>query len=94
MTNSAPSRPVRITFFEDRAEVVRRSTVASAEGKGWVVIEGVTPLVDDRSLRVAPVAADSVKVLAARVVRDMRSIPSETPEAVAALEGEVRSNVK
>ena len=91
MTNAAPSRPVRITFFEDRAEVVRRSTVASAEGKGWVVIDGVTPLVDDRSLRVAPVAADSVKVLAARVVRDMRSVPSETPEAVAALEGEVKA---
>ncbi len=63
-----PSTPRRVTFFEDRAEVVRTSTVSLSSGVSRVRIEGVSLFVDDRSVQVR-VSTDGVEVLAARVVR-------------------------
>ncbi|APR84629.1 Aspartate ammonia-lyase [Minicystis rosea] len=67
----ATSKPVRVTLFEDRAEVTRAARVSIAAGSAWVSIAGVSPFVDERSVqaRLAPngEAAGDVRVIAARV---------------------------
>ncbi|MGE0711461.1 MAG: mucoidy inhibitor MuiA family protein [Planctomycetota bacterium] len=84
----APSKAVRVTFFEDRAEVVRRARVRVPAGKSWHTVEGVTPFVDDRSVRVKPDGA--AKLLGARVLRRLDAVPSQDPETVAAAEAALR----
>ena len=68
MGDPVQSKAVRVTFFEDRAEVVRRATCDVSAGITWVAIAGVTPAVDDRSL-VVGVVGDGARVVATRVVR-------------------------
>lgn len=80
-----PSRATRVTFFEDRAEVTRKATLTLPAGKSWVRLEGVTPFVDDRSVRAAPLS-DEVTLLGVRVQRQLdevrRGDSSEVQEAV------------
>jgi uncharacterized protein (TIGR02231 family) len=59
---------VRVTLFEDRAEVLRRATCEVPAGASWVSLTGVAASVDDPSL-VAGVVGDGARVIAARVVR-------------------------
>lgn len=68
--NAAPiaSRAQRVTFFEDRAEVRRAAIVTVARGRGELWIAGLSPYVDDASLR-ARVARGAATVLAASVQR-------------------------
>jgi uncharacterized protein (TIGR02231 family) len=63
------SRAVKVTLFEDRAEVVRAAHVEIAAGTSWVSLDGVSPFVDERSVqaRLTGEAAEGVKVLSARV---------------------------
>ena len=68
MGDPVQSEAVRVTFFEDRAEVVRRATCDVPAGIAWVAVAGVTPAVDDRSL-VVGVVGDGARVIATRVVR-------------------------
>ena len=78
------SRPLQVTFFEDRAEVTRKATLTLPAGKSWVRLEGVTPFVDDRSVRAAPLS-DEVTLLGVRVQRRLdevrRGDSSEVREA-------------
>lgn len=46
----AESRAVAVTFFEDRAEVVRRAKVMLLRGSQWIAIAGVSPFVDERTV--------------------------------------------
>lgn len=62
----APSRAIAVTFFEDRAEVVRSATVTLARGSSWIALEGVSPFVDERTVS-ARVAKGKGSVNAARV---------------------------
>ena len=61
------SIPKRVTFFEDRAEVVRHASVDISSRPEWVQVTGVTPYLDDSSIQ-AKVEAPA-RVLAARVRR-------------------------
>ncbi len=78
------SRAVRVTFFEDRAEVTRRARIAVGAGASFTAIGGVTALVDDPSV-VARVLHDEkgpekdaakgpARVIATRVSRKEREI--------------------
>jgi uncharacterized protein (TIGR02231 family) len=75
----AESRPTRVTFFEDRAEVTRLAEVSVSDGRQWLRVGGMTPLLDDRSVQ-ARVVGDKAKVLAARVTRRTRQISDLKPE--------------
>lgn len=74
MGDPVQSDAVRVTFFEDRAEVVRRATCEAPAGISWVTIAGVTPAIDDPSL-VAGVVGDGARVIATRVVRAIVPAP-------------------
>lgn len=87
-----PTRATRVTFFEDRAEVTRLANLRLPPGKSWVRIEGVTPFVDDRSVRARPLAED-VTLLGVRVRRrldEVRRGDTAQLQEAAAREGELR----
>jgi hypothetical protein len=77
----AVSLPVaRVTVSEDRAVVVRRGTVAFTAGLTRVRIDGVAPVLVDKSLRVSVEQGDA-KVGAVIVVREKRSTVPDDPAA-------------
>ena len=51
------SRPLRVTFYEDRAEVTRVATVELAAGSQWIHLSGVSAFLDDRSIQVRVLTA-------------------------------------
>ncbi len=67
------SRATAVTFFEDRAEVVRSAKVVLGRGPSWIALAGVSPFVDERTVtaKVAGGAGSSgeprARVHAARV---------------------------
>ena len=75
-----PTEAIRVTFFEDRAEVVRSAHARLGSGLTTVLLSGVTPLVHDPSLqvRVPPPA----RVVGSRV---LRRIEHEAPAGEAEL---------
>jgi uncharacterized protein (TIGR02231 family) len=79
-----PSHALAVTFFEDRAEVVRKATVAVGPDPQWVSVSGVSPYLDDRSLQAK--AAEPVRVLAARVHRRVTQQGEVGREEITALE--------
>jgi uncharacterized protein (TIGR02231 family) len=76
----APSRPTargriaRVTLFEDRAEVTRVVTLTSPSE--WVSVEGVSPLIDDASVRARALRGPR-RVSGVRVLRQVRQPPRE-----------------
>jgi uncharacterized protein (TIGR02231 family) len=68
-------RVARVTLFEDRAEVTRVVTLATPAE--WVSIEGVSPLLDDASMR-ARVLRGPRRVAGVRVLRKVRQGPDES----------------
>lgn len=74
------SRAVQVTLYEDRAEVVRRAQAELPAGISWVLVSGVTVLLDDASVVAgarpgsgttgdAVQDPEAVRVVAARVLR-------------------------
>ncbi|WP_394839665.1 DUF4139 domain-containing protein [Pendulispora rubella] len=63
-----PTTVREVTFFEDRAEVVRTADVVLEEGERWLVFSGVTPFIDERSVRVRLISGKA-RVLGARIKR-------------------------
>ena len=61
------TKPLRVTFFEDRAEVVRATQATVPAGTVLLSLRGVTPLVDDQS--VLPMLQGAAKLLSAQVTR-------------------------
>ncbi|OIP29655.1 MAG: hypothetical protein AUK47_26975 [Deltaproteobacteria bacterium CG2_30_63_29] len=51
------SRPLGVTFYEDRAEVTRVATVELAAGSQWIHLSGVSAFLDDRSIQVRVLTA-------------------------------------
>ena len=80
------TRAVRVTFFEDRAEVVRSARCAVAAGVTTLQLTGVTPLVHDPSLQIT--AGPSVRVLTSRVLRRIEVEPAKSTAELQAIEGE------
>jgi uncharacterized protein (TIGR02231 family) len=81
------SRPVRVTFFEDRAEVLRIARVTVQAGATTVRIAGVTPLVHDPSLQVR--APQPLRVLTSRVVRRVEHEPPPSAAELKQLDDEL-----
>jgi uncharacterized protein (TIGR02231 family) len=78
---------VELTFFEDRAEVVRAFTARVEKGRTRVVAKGLSLLVDDRSLVCRDVRGATV--IYVRVRRQVHEEASATVEEVQALEADV-----
>lgn len=81
----APSTPQRVTFFEDRAEVTRKARAKLPAGVSWVALGGVSAAVDDPSV-VAGIRGEGARVVAARVVRQVRQDPALTESEITAIE--------
>lgn len=77
-----------ITFFEDRAEVVRRARAEVAAGPSWVAIAGIGVAADDASLVAR--AAENVRVLTAKLVRRVRQVPAASAAELAGIEADWR----
>jgi uncharacterized protein (TIGR02231 family) len=84
-----PTRATRVTFFEDRAEVVRRATLTSSAGTRWEALAGISLLVDDGTVQ-AKVVGGEARVLAARVRRRAHTERTLGREEIEALEQKAR----
>lgn len=84
-----PSRALRVTLFEDRAEVIRRASVPAAARPTWVSLAGISPYVDERSVQARALGA-GVRVLAARVRFRAHRERALGREEIDALEAEAR----
>ncbi len=88
----APSRPTlrgrvaRVTLFEDRAEVTRVVTLSTPAE--WVSVAGVSPLLDDASVRARALRGPR-RVAGVRVLREVRKGPREAGGPSTPLEREV-----
>lgn len=67
---SSSSRAIRVTFFEDRAEVLRRTSFHVKSGVFTGTCAGISMLVDDGTVQ-AHVVGGSARVLSVRVQRRM-----------------------
>lgn len=79
------SRVDLVTLFEDRAEVSRSARVRLPRGRARLRVQGLTLLVDDRSL-VAWVEGEAARVVSARVHRAVEDSTTASAEEIAALE--------
>ena len=86
------SRAVRVTLFEDRAEVTRVAEARLAQGTAWVALTGVSPFVDERSVqaRLGGEAAGA-RVISARVRWRAHLEKELGREQLEALEAEARA---
>lgn len=87
--NPVDAPAVQVTFFEDRAEVIRRTTVQLPEGCTFVTLLGASVFLDDPSVVVKALGGD-VRTLGTRVLRSMRTIPEAGPGEIERLEQAVR----
>lgn len=77
----APARPTlrgriaRVTLFEDRAEVTRVVTLSAVSDS--IVIDGVSPLIDDASVRARALRGPR-RVAGVRILRQVRKGPRES----------------
>lgn len=85
--DSVASAVVRVTLFEDRAEVVRRAEVQLLGGRQAFAIDGVSALVDDPSVRVQ-IRHPGIRVLATRVGRRVVEEGAASASEVAAIEAD------
>lgn len=84
------SQVVRVTLFEDRAEVVRRLQGPLTAGVSWLRIAGVATMVSDPSVLASVLGfkAGSARVLSSRVVRRVREVPLSSESEIHAREAE------
>jgi uncharacterized protein (TIGR02231 family) len=80
---------VGVTFYEDRAEVVRERAVSLVAGPQWVKLGGVTPLLSDATVQ-ASVTVSGARVITARVVRQVLLSTELGFEEIQALEESAR----
>lgn len=83
--NPVDAPAVQVTFFEDRAEVIRRTTVQLPEGCSFVTLLGASVFLDDPSVVVKALGGD-VRTLGTRVLRSMRTIPEAGPGEIELLQ--------
>lgn len=86
------STPVRVTFFEDRAEVLRKARCAVPAGVSWVRLGGIATMVSDPSV-LPSVSGGSARVLASRVLRRVREVPMFGDVEVKTAEADQRAAV-
>jgi uncharacterized protein (TIGR02231 family) len=88
-TITIDARAERVTFFEDRAEVLRTGRGAVPAGPSKLLIEGVTLTIDEATLT-AGIKGGEARVVGARVRRRVRQVPAASHEEIDALEREQR----
>lgn len=81
-----------VTLFEDRASVLRRGRITLEAGQHRLRLDGVAPVLSDRSLRVAMLegSAPGAALLDFRVKRERIVSDDQLPEEQAALAAEER----
>jgi uncharacterized protein (TIGR02231 family) len=84
-----PSKAVRVTLFEDRAEVVRAARIPVEAGMSWIALGGVSPYIDERTIQ-ARAPAEGFRVHAARVRWIVHYERAVGREALEALEREMK----
>lgn len=84
-TMAGVSRATHVTFYEDRARVVRVASATIEAGVGRVRVGGVSPFVDERGVQAAILSGDAT-VLSASVHWYARPEGTATPKDVEALE--------
>lgn len=92
-SDPTPSRALRVTLFEDRAEVTRAVEVDVGQGATWIAVGGVSPFVDERSVQIKA-AGEGVRVISARVRFHTHLGAELGQEAIAALEAEERAALR
>ncbi len=75
-----------VTLQEDRAHAVRRGTVTLQAGINYLRVEGVTPLLSDRTLSAALRGGDGPRVNDVQLRRRVLALPAERPEKIRELE--------
>lgn len=75
------SRATEVTFFEDRARVIRTAVTKLSAGNQTIRIGGLTVLVDDASLVVRVLRGDA-RVLTSRVHRRIRTVPAASEDEI------------
>jgi len=96
-TTIAIDAPVAVvTLFEDRASVLRRGRIELPAGHHRLKLEGVAPVLSDRSLRVEllPGSTADAQVLDFRVKRELIVREVDLPEDQAALAAEERQRTR
>lgn len=88
---ASSSSAVRVTLFEDRAEVLRRTSFSVKSGVFTGVCAGISMLVDDGTVQ-AHVVGGSARVFSVRVIRRMFLEKALGREEIEALEKAVRDN--
>lgn len=87
------SRAVRVTLFEDRAEVVRQAQVPVLAGTNTLVIGGVATMVHDPSLSVI-VAGGEGRVVSTKILRRVREVAAASAAQIKQIESEQRASVQ
>lgn len=89
------SQVVRVTLFEDRAEVVRRVQGPLTAGVSWLRIAGIATMVSDPSVLASVISLRSgnARILSSRVVRRVREVPLSSESEIAAREAEQQAAV-
>ena len=80
----------QVTLFEDRGRVSRRLTATLSAGQNRLVIPSVSPVMQDVSLRAA-VLSGPARVADVSVRRSLRIQRERKPEAIRAIDDELRS---
>ncbi len=81
-----------VTLFEDRAQPSRRGQLQLEAGSYRLVVEGLAPILSDRSLRVelARASQQGTRIQDFRVRRELKTSERQLPEALRALKVEER----
>ncbi len=87
-TKTLESRATKVTFFEDRAEVLRTSTLRAEPGLCRVRVDGISAAVDDSSLVIR--ASANARVLQSNVVRRVREAPTASEAELQAMEKDAK----
>lgn len=84
------SQVVRVTLFEDRAEVVRRLQGPLTAGVSWLRIASIATMVSDPSVLASVVTfkAGDARILSSRVVRRIRQVPLSSESEIHARQAE------
>jgi uncharacterized protein (TIGR02231 family) len=90
----ADSTVLRVTLFEDRAEVVRSTSCVVPAGVSWVRLSGVATMVHDPSVQPSLVSGGgTARILSSHVVRRVRKVPVCSEAEVKSAEADYRAAI-
>lgn len=91
-TVSLTAAVTAVTLFEDRAQVEREGRIELEAGRVRLRVDGVSPVMADKTLAASLPGADpSIRLVGARVRRSTTALPENRPPDVASLEERIRA---